>query len=256
MISNNQSKLIISLQKKKARDKLAMFIIEGDKLVREYLESREEIVLLAGKQDWLDSVPKQLVKRAKSVVELSDDELKKISSLSTPHNSLAIVKINRENLDINKVKGDLCIGLDFIQDPGNLGTIIRIAAWFGIKYVVCSNNCVDLYNPKVIQATMGAILTTKVFYTRMEQFLIDATQKQIPIYATSLDGKSVYQEKLGKEGIILFGNESNGISKELKTYVTQKLLIPHGGILAPGIESLNVAAAASVICSEFIRRKI
>jgi TrmH family RNA methyltransferase len=149
---------------------------------------------------------------------------------------------------------NLCAALDFIQDPGNLGTIIRAAAWFGIRNIVCSDNCVDVYNPKTVQASMGAILNVNVYYSDLKNFLCLANEKNIPVYGTVLRGESIYKQKLGARGIILLGNESRGISDELMTYATNKIMIPGVGRIVPGIESLNAGMAASVVFSEFLRQ--
>lgn len=254
MISNKQTKLITSLQKKKQRDLSSLYVIEGNKLVREYMEAGEEIALLAALPEWLEIQPKQLLKRIENISEVNPAELKKVSSLTSPNNALALVRIKKKRLNYKELEGKLSIALDFIQDPGNMGTIIRVAAWFGIKNIICSTNCVDAYSPKVIQSSMGAFLSTDIHYLKLQPFLIDMSEKSFPVFATTLKGNNIYKEDLLNKGIILFGNESKGISDELLPYVTQKLFIP-GGSSLPGVESLNVATSASVVCSEFNRRK-
>jgi len=254
MLSNKQAKLIRSLQRKKQRDLSGLYIIEGDKLVKEYLEAGEEIVLLAGKAEWLSSLPSKYLDKDPELVEVSYDELKKISSLSSPHNSLAVVKAKKDKLDIKRLGGKLTLALDFIQDPGNLGTIIRTAAWFGIKNIICSKNCVDVYNPKVIQASMGALLACRLYYLELEEALEKARSMDVNIYAATLDGRSMYEEELSPNSIILFGNESTGVSDKLLPYVSRKIIIPFGEALRPGVESLNIATSAAIICSEFTRR--
>ncbi len=256
MLSNKQLKLIRSLHKKKYRDSSGLYVIEGDKLVREYLEAGEDITLLAGKPEWLASIPGAQLKRISDIIELRYAELKKVSSLTSPHNSLALVRSKKKELSKADIEGNLSLALDFIQDPGNLGTIIRTAAWFGIKNIICSENCVDAFNPKVIQATMGGLLRTDIYYTDLPAFLEQASQKKINIYAATLDGKSMYKEDLDNNSILLFGNESTGVSEELIRFVSKKILIPSGQTPGPGIESLNVATSAAIICSEFLRRKI
>jgi len=255
MLSNKQTKLIRSLQKKKQRDISGLYVIEGDKLVREYLEAGEEISLLAAKPEWIATLPSYQLERIEHIAELNYAELKNVSSLTSPHNSLALVRIKKKELFKDKIKGNLSLALDFIQDPGNLGTIIRTAAWFGIRNIICSTNCVDAYNPKVIQATMGGLLVCDIYYTDLSEFLEGASKSGINIYAATLDGKSMYEEELDNNGIILLGNESNGISEKLIQFVTKKIMIPAGSIPGPGIESLNVATSAAIICSEFARRK-
>jgi len=168
---------------------------------------------------------------------------------------MAVVKIPDELPDESAILGDLCVALDFIQDPGNLGTIIRSAAWFGIRNIVCSDNCVDVYNPKVIQASMGAILNVSVWYLDLVEFLGNARKEKISVYGTLLDGEPVYSKELSRKGVIVLGNESKGISEELIPFITERIMIPKFTSSVHGIESLNVAMAASVIFSEFTRRK-
>jgi TrmH family RNA methyltransferase len=158
-------------------------------------------------------------------------------------------------MNADEIYLNLSAALDFVQDPGNLGTIIRAAAWFGIKNIICSDNCVDLYNPKVIQATMGAILHVNVFYCDLNDFLKKAREKKISVFGTLLEGTSIYEQELDKKGIILLGNESKGISEELKQYITKKIKIPGANSATTGIESLNVSMAAAVVFSEFMRRR-
>jgi TrmH family RNA methyltransferase len=150
---------------------------------------------------------------------------------------------------------DLKVALDFVQDPGNLGTIIRAAAWFGIKNIYCSEDCADVYNPKVIQASMGAILHVNVFYTDLVKLFEKASENKIRIYGALIEGESIYSHKLGNQGIILLGNESRGISEELLPFITDKIMIPKITDAKSGIDSLNVSMAASVIFSEFTRSR-
>ena len=161
----------------------------------------------------------------------------------------------KDKAQFEELLAELCVALDFVQDPGNLGTIVRAAAWFGIRNIVCSGNCVDVYNPKVIQATMGAILHVNIYYSDIKRLISLAHEKNIPVYGTVLDGVSIYSHKLGSKGIILLGNESRGISDELMPLVTDKIMIPGVNRAMPGIESLNVGMAASVVFAEFLRQK-
>jgi TrmH family RNA methyltransferase len=148
----------------------------------------------------------------------------------------------------------LCVALDFIQDPGNFGTIIRAAGWFGIKNIVCSKDCVDVYNPKVLQSSMGALLHVRVFYYDLKKFLEFAHENSVNVFGTVLDGKSIYNHQLDNRGIILLGNESKGISDELIPFITEKISIPKFSNAKEGIDSLNVGMAASVVFSEFLRK--
>jgi RNA methyltransferase, TrmH family len=254
MLSKNKVKHIISLQRKKTRDDERLFVIEGDKIVKEFLGSGAKIQTILAKPEFIGSIPDSLLHNTAEVIPVSYDELKKLSSLKTPHNAMAVVRMPENPSSAVPDPGILVAALDFIQDPGNLGTIIRAASWFGIGKIVCSENCVDVYNPKVIQATMGAILNVEVQYTVLEEYLSVAKRSDIPVYGTLLEGEPVYQQQLGKDGIILLGNESRGISESLLYYITQRITIPKFTVSVRGIESLNAGMAASVIFSEFRRR--
>ena len=254
MLSKNRLRFIISLQRKKIRDEQNLFIIEGDKLVKEFLGSDLKVLALIAKPEFTGSIPKQVLSGIDEVENVSYEELKQISSLKTPHNALALVQMPVSEIRPKQILKKLCLALDFIQDPGNLGTIIRAASWFGIQNIVCSPDCVDVYNPKVIQATMGAILNVNVHYYDLRSFLITASEMGTPVYGTMIEGESIYEYKLGGKGVILLGNESRGISEELMPYVTLKLMIPKFTQAKHGIDSLNVGMAASIILSEFARR--
>ncbi len=254
MLSKNRTNYIISLQKKKSRENEKLYIVEGDKIVMEYISAGVPIKILAANPVFINSLRGSEKNSIEEIIPTTYEELKKISSLKTPHNALAIVNIP-DNITLNNFSGSLCVALDFIQDPGNMGTIIRAAAWFGIKHIICSANCVDAFNPKTVQASMGAILQVNIFYSDLEKTLDIANRQNIPVYGATLDGDSIYETNLSKEGIILLGNESRGISKNISRYVTQKIMIPFFGEKNSfGIESLNVSMAASVIFSEFSRR--
>lgn len=254
MISKNKTKFIISLQKKKVRDEEQLFIIEGDKLVNEFIASKIQIRSLFARPEFISSLKSDIRRHIDEITEISSEELKKISTLKTPNNALAVIPMVHHESDTSVVPDHICVALDCIQDPGNLGTIIRAAAWFGIKNIFCSKDCADVYNPKVIQASMGAILHVNVYYTDLKNIVSVAKKKEIPVFGTLLDGESIYNHKLDNKGIILLGNESKGISEELMPYITDKLMIPGVSKGLPGIESLNVSMAASIVFSEFCRR--
>jgi RNA methyltransferase, TrmH family len=254
MISKNKARFIISLQNKKVREEEGLFVIEGDKLVKEFMSARVPIKTLLAKKEFISALPASLKECVDETEDVTYDELKRVSSLKTPHNAMAVVHIPRRIMVSEDLLDELCVALDFIQDPGNLGTIIRAAAWFGLKNIVCSKECVDVYNPKVIQATMGAILHVNVYYSDLKLFTRLANEKNIPVFGTLLDGESIYRQKLGSRGIILLGNESKGISDELMPYITHKIMIPGVTRAKPGIESLNAGMAASVVFSEFLRQ--
>jgi TrmH family RNA methyltransferase len=254
MLSKNKIRFIISLQKKKIREEYKLYIIEGDKIVREFVSAGIPIKSLIAKPEFINSLPKGSMKAVSETEPVSYEELKQISGLKTPHNALAVVCMPEHEISQVKLLKERCVALDCIQDPGNLGTIIRAAAWFGIRNIACSEDCVDVYNPKVIQASMGAIIHVKVLYTDLNKFLVAATKKKLPVYGTLLYGESIYKQELGNKGIILLGNESKGISDNLIQFIDHKLMIPRFSDPTPGIDSLNVGMAASVVFSEFARR--
>mgnify|MGYP001011364493 FL=1 len=241
MVSKNQIKLITSLQQKKYRKQEQLFFAEGVKVVQELLNSNFELQdLFTTKQDFL-TVPKN------KVHAISEVELKKISALTTPNTCLAVFKIPKVKEMVEK---GLIVALDDVRDPGNLGTIIRLCDWFGIETLFCSEESVDIYNPKVVQATMGSISRVNVVYGNLEAFL---SQTKLPVFGTFMDGKNIYQEELPKEGIIIMGNEANGISTSVEKLVSDRIAIPRFGNLQV-TESLNVATATAIILSEFKRK--
>ena len=255
MISKNKINYILSLQKKKIREKEKLFVIEGDKLVKEFLTANVPVKTLVAKPEFLNSLPSVHKRGIEEILPASYDDLKKVSSLKTPHNALAIVYIPVVKSYPEDLKKGLTVALEYIQDPGNLGTIIRAAAWFGINNIYCSENCVDVYNPRVIQASMGAILHVNVFYTDLHRFFRIAMNSKIKIYGAMLDGESIYSCRLSDNGIIFLGNESKGISEEFVQYITDRIMIPGVRESGSGIDSLNVSMAASVIFSEFTRSR-
>jgi RNA methyltransferase, TrmH family len=255
MISKNKANFIISLQKKKVREEEKLYVIEGDKIVKEFLEARVPVNMLVAKPEFLNSLPLVHKQGIAEVIPSSYEELKKISTLKTPHNALAVIEMPDIKMDMVHLEKDLTVALDCVQDPGNLGTIIRAAAWFGIKNIFCSIDCVDVYNSKVIQASMGAILHVNVFYIDLLDLLKTSSRNRIKVFGALIDGESIYSYKLENHGIILLGNESKGISEELIPYITDRIMIPKISAARSGIDSLNVSMAASVIFSEFTRSR-
>ena len=253
MISKNKIKFISSLQIKKTRDEENLFIIEGEKIVKEFLEAGIHLKILAATTEFISTLTPFALKHIENIETAGYNELKQMSSLKTPNNALAVL----EKPD-NKIESDstekLAVALDCIQDPGNFGTIIRAAAWFGIDTIFCSNDCVDIYNPKVIQASMGAFLQVKLYYTDLAEYLKNTNN--FPVYGALLKGESIYNQPLNNKGIILLGNESKGISEKLLPLITHKISIPCSGFTKSGIDSLNVGMAASIIFSEFYRRTV
>jgi len=240
MLSKNQIKLITSLQQKKYRKQEQLFFAEGVKVVQELLHSNFELQeLFTTKQDFL-SVSKD------KLHAISEAELKKISALATPNSCLAVFKIPKAK---EMKESGLILALDDVRDPGNLGTIIRLCDWFGIEMLFCSEETVDVYNPKVVQATMGSISRVNVVYGDLESFLI---KTKLTVFGTFMDGKNIYQESLPNDGVIVMGNEANGISEAVEKLVTDRIAIPRFGDLQI-TESLNVATATAIILSEFKR---
>lgn len=239
-LSANKIKWIRSLQQKKFRDELGLFVIEGEKLVSEALTICPSAIELIIHTDRFSSEFRSDIE----TIKVSENDLKRVSSLQHPQGCLAVLKKN-EKEEISKSSG-LILVLDSIQDPGNMGTILRIADWFGIKQVVSSPVTVDCYNPKVVQASMGAVLRISIHYTPLEEWLRKLT---FPIYGALLEGKNIYKESLPNEAVIIMGNEGNGISEQVKSFITHPVTIPSFG----GSESLNVAVATGIIVSEFRR---
>lgn len=249
MISKNKIKFIRSLEKKKFRNDSACFLAEGNKLVADILPFFECECLIT-KTSWLAT---QGNVYAKELIIAEESDIEKISLLKTPQDVLAVFRQPHCVLNNNELKNELSLVLDGIQDPGNLGTIIRLADWFGIRRLICSPDTADVYNPKTIQASMGAIARVQVFYLSLPDWLMD--MKDIPVYGTFLEGKNIYTETLSPCGLIVMGNEGNGISPCIEKQIDQKLYIPNYPPEADSTESLNVAMATAIVCSEFRRRK-
>lgn len=240
MLSKNQIKFISGLHQKKQRIANQLFFAEGVKCIQELVQSNFELEHLYTIQDDFEEVI------AANKTLISDSELKKISALTTPNSCFAIFKMPQEKAII---ESGLILALDSIRDPGNLGTILRLCDWFGIEQLICSKETVDIYNPKVVQATMGSITRVNVNYVDLNGFI---AQTKLPVFGTFMDGENIYKCDLPQEGIIIMGNEANGISSELEQLVQNRLTIPRFGNLQK-TESLNVATATAIILSEFRR---
>lgn len=251
MITKNQIKHLQSLNQKKYRLLHREFIVEGDKSVRELIGSSFDILNIYAIDKWINMNSESLLKSRVKAVNVSEDELKKISSYESPNMVLAVVKIPEAKDVTPDIFSDIVIALDDIRDPGNLGMIIRTADWFGIKNIVCSSQSVDAYNPKVIQSTMGSFTRVTVYYTDLFACL-KKLPEEIRIYGSMLDGEYINNKKLEK-GIIIIGNESNGISEELLPLIHERISIPPFAV-SGSAESLNAAIAAAVICYEFRRQ--
>lgn len=250
MISKNQIKYIQSLHSKKNREESGLFIIEGIKLVTEFINHQKFIVKeLFATVDYIVKYKTILEKNHTPYYEISLEELKKISLQDSPNQVLAIVENAKQQLNTELLNLKTTLYLDDIRDPGNLGTIIRIADWFGIQQVICSPNCTELCNPKTIQASMGAVLRVNIVTFSFKELLPIIVG--IPIYGAVLEGKNLYTTSL-KNGLIIIGNEANGICDEVLKYISHPITIP--AAITNGSESLNAANACAIICSEFHRQ--
>jgi TrmH family RNA methyltransferase len=239
MLSKNQIKLISSLKQKKYRQQHGLFVVEGTKVINELMASKFNLHQLFTIESFKIDANLETI--------ITGSELKKISFLTTPNTALAIFKIpETKQIQINQ----LIVALDNVRDPGNLGTIIRLCDWFGIKDLVCNLETVDCYNPKVVQATMGSITRVNVTYLDLKTFI---KESHIKSFGTFMEGENVYKRQLPNKGILVLGNEANGISEVIENLVSDKISIPRFGI-TQATESLNVATATAILLSEFRRK--
>ncbi len=240
MVTKNQIKLIISLQQKKFRIGHKLFIAEGEKVIRELLNSSFKLNHIYCTDNTFNDID-----TTKITIILPSD-LKKMSALNTSNNCLAVFEIPVQK---KLQESGLIVVLDNIKDPGNLGTIIRLCDWFGISQMVCSKETVDVYNPKVVQASMGSLSRVAIHYLDLKQYL---SNSKMPIYGTFMDGESIYSSNLVQNSIVIMGNEANGISSEIEKYVNKRIAIPRFGSIQK-TESLNVASATAIVLNEFKR---
>lgn len=252
-ITKSQIKLFRSLRQKKFRDESHLFLAEGRKCVeslfvrfpRGYVVVKEGVVM--------KNIPTEI-----RLLEASEKEMEQLSQLQTPPDVLAVFAVPDEQMSVSQclalARSELVLVLDEVQDPGNLGTIIRTADWFGVRHIVCSYTTADVFNGKVVQATMGSLARVEVHYTDLESFLQGAAHSSLPVYGTLLDGENIYSCPLSSSGILMMGNEGKGISVPLRRYITVPLLIPSFPLGQPTAESLNVAVATAVVLAEFRRR--
>ena len=242
MISKNQIKQIKQLELKKFRRREGLFVAEGPKVVGDLVKRWEPVAVFAT-EDYSPTRPVE-------VQRISDEELRKVSFLQHPQQVLALFPTPHET-DFNIDLKVLTLALDGVQDPGNLGTIIRLADWFGIDTIVCSEETADAWNPKVVQATMGSIARVNIVYTNLPA-LLEQLPQDYPVYGTLLDGENIYSQQLEGGGLIVMGNEGNGLTEKVRRRVTRRLLIP--SYRDDTAESLNVAIATAIVCAEFRRR--
>lgn len=248
MISKSQIKNITALTHKKLRDESASFVAEGTKLIVD-LQGAFRMLECYATSAWL-SENKQLIQA--NIQEITSDELKKISNQKSPQGVLAVFEKPVYTLS-ESLQSELCLALDDVQDPGNLGTIIRIADWFGIRNIICSPLSADAFGPKTVQATMGALARVRVHYVDLVDY-ISNLPIDFPVYGTFMEGENIYTESLTINGLIVMGNEGNGISKLVADYINHRITIPNYPKNEATSESLNVAVATSIVCSEFRRR--
>ncbi|MBO5686933.1 MAG: RNA methyltransferase [Alistipes sp.] len=233
-----------SLSDKRVRDAERLFIAEGDKLIAEILQSGWRVRNLYALEGHFDGHAERV----------SEKEMERISQLKTASTSLAVVEQPRHKSVKSAPAGALSLALDGVQNPGNLGTIIRLADWFGVEDIFCSEDTADCFNPKVVQATMGAILRVRVHYLPLADFLRHTRESGVEVYGTMLDGDNIYDTELASSGVIVMGNEGRGVSAECAASFSQRLLIPAYSAAGQGSESLNVAMATGIVCAEFRRR--
>ena len=239
MITKNQIKYIRGLSLKKNRIKEQCFIVEGEKSLSELLESSFETVELFALKDWINE-HKEVFKKAQ---EVNSKELERISNLTSPNRVLAVVKMKKQ--EVIRQKLGVILVLDDINDPGNLGTIIRMCDWFGVKQIVCSENTVDIYNPKVVQATMGSLFRVNILYVNLVKYL---SKVNAPIYGSYMKGENIKNTNSERNSHLVMGNEANGISPEVSKFITDRVAIKNIGGTT---ESLNVAVATSILLHEF-----
>ena len=253
MLSKNKIKLIQSLNRKKHRDEQELFLVEGNKLVKEALLSKLDVVFLAGTSEFLIQIS-HLTKTVPELAETDSQTLKKASLLQSPQDALALVRKPVFQAGLQSPSKQLCLALDDIQDPGNLGSILRLAEWFGIQHVFCSPATADVFNPKVVQASMGAVLRIETAVVDIPWFSAQVKDMGLPVYGTFLQGENIYTAELLPKGLLIMGNEGSGISDTTAGHVTHKLFIPSFAREGNNPESLNVAVATAICCSEFRRR--
>jgi TrmH family RNA methyltransferase len=256
MLTKAETRVVASLQGKKARDRLGLYVAEGDKLVREALALECDVETVYAVAEWIRDSQSLVKAFPGATVEVSADELRRLSAQKTPNGALALIRPSCPPLDWRAIDSDLVLVLDAVRDPGNFGGLLRVAAWFGIADVVASPDSADAFQPKVVQASMGALFHVRVHSLEVAPFLVEARDRGLPIYGAVLHGDSIYEVDLERRGLILFGNESSGLSEDSLRFVSHRLMIPAWRESGPGRDSLNVAMAAAVVCSEFRRRTL
>jgi len=248
MLSKSQISLLKSLQLKKSRAENGVFLVEGYKSVSEFINSSYHVETVFYSPSFASKLPK--ISNKINFQEISAPDLEKISSLKTPQEVIGLVKIPKTvTLEHSLLRQKFSLVLDGVQDPGNMGTIIRTADWFGIEHIICSEDTVDVYNPKVVQATMGSLARVNVHYTQLTDVI---NRLKLPVFGALLNGQNIYNTNFGTEGLVIMGNEGNGIRPQLQQLITAAVTIPRVG----KAESLNVAMATTIFCSEIRRNSL
>ena len=249
MLSKNKIKFFNSLKLRKYRNKHKLFIAEGEKIIKDFIDSgfiAQYIITVNDNFDYVSTSDTEIIR-------VKEDELNKISDLKTSSDHIAVFEIPEYDINYSNLKNELTLFCDDIQNPGNLGTIIRTADWFGIKNVICTQDTVDVYNSKVVQASMGSVGRVKVHYIDKLNFF-ENIPEDICIYGTFLNGENIYETSIEKKGIIIIGNEGSGITNEINKYISKRISIPNFSNDRNKAESLNASIATAIVCAEFRRR--
>lgn len=252
MLSKQVTKIVQNLEKKKFREKYQLFKVEGEKLVSELLCSTFKIHSILAYPEWISNHQAQL--KEKQIIEVNQKEMSYLSNFQSLPEVIALVHIPTSHFQVAEIREHLSLLLNGIQDPGNLGTILRLADWFGIQHVFCDSDCASVYNPKCVQASMGAIFRINTHYTELIPLIQQMKQPDFPIYGTFLNGRNIYTTPLKPKGFIIMGNEGKGISTEIEELISCKLTIPSFAHNEFATESLNVGVATGIVLSEFKRR--
>ncbi len=251
MLSKHLTNVIQNLEKKKFREKYNLFKVEGEKLVQELLLSDMTIDTLLARPSWIERNVKNI--RQYNTIEVNEIEMGRISNFKSLPEVIALAQIPVKEHSPEEIKNELSVVLNGIQDPGNIGTILRLSDWFGIRNIFCDHDCANIFNPKSVQASMGAIFRVNVFYLDLVEFIPRFVDQDFPCYGAFLEGENIYRTDLRTKGFIVMGNEGNGISPEIERFVTRKITIPSFAHSPYSTESLNVGVATGIILSEFKR---
>lgn len=251
MLSKHLTNVIQNLEKKKFREKYNLFKVEGEKLVQELLLSDMTIDTLLARPSWIER-NKTNIQRY-NTIEVNEIEMGRISNFKSLPEVIALAQIPVKEHSPEEIKNELSVVLNGVQDPGNIGTILRLSDWFGIRNIFCDHDCANIFNPKSVQASMGAIFRVNVFYLDLVEFIPRFVDQDFPCYGAFLEGENIYRTDLRTKGFIVMGNEGNGISPEIERFVTRKITIPSFAHSPYSTESLNVGVATGIILSEFKR---